>query len=261
MNVEITYDPSALAAPPVFIAAVAAAVADLDATFLNPVTINIAVGYGELDGQPMAPSDVSNSLVAAWVAEPYSVVQAALVAGNAPGSATLPAVAPVALLEVPIAEAKALGLTAPSAALDGYIAISPQALAGGYDVKALVEHEITEDLGRVRFALPDVGTVLDLLSFSSPAVHATTPGPAYLSTDNGVTALASFNPSAAGGDLGDNAPGTPDAFSVDATPGATTPLTPVDVVEVAALIGGLTETVRLMGTLHGGEPPVGMMAL
>ena len=73
----------------------------------------------------------------------------------------------------------------------------------------VVEHEITEDMGR--FSLlnyqPSFYSVMDLYRYSSPGVRdLTTGGPgstAYFSIDDGTTDLGSWNNEASNGDLGD----------------------------------------------------------
>jgi hypothetical protein len=51
--INITYDSSVDNAPAAFKAAVADVVAFFESVFTNPITINIDVGYGEVDGQKL----------------------------------------------------------------------------------------------------------------------------------------------------------------------------------------------------------------
>ena len=107
---------------------------------------------------------------------------------------------------------KALGLPAPiglpaltpsSTEVDGWVAISDtlpldysptdRAVNGEYDSIGVLEHEITEDMGRVQslgtyVSIADVGgyTPFDLFRYTSPGVPDLTPGPGYFSTDGGL---------------------------------------------------------------------------
>ena len=68
----------------------------------------------------------------------------------------------------------------------------------------MLEHEISEVLGRVTGYPTSDYTPLDLFRYGSPGVLATTRGAAYFSIDSGTTNLAQFNNNTAyGGDAGD----------------------------------------------------------
>ena len=160
MQINVTYDSSVESAPAGFESGVAAAVQFLDAEFTNAVTINIDVGYGEVDGESLGQDDLGESLATNYVSESYTAVRNALIAQGAPGSSTLPTSSPDSgTLMLASAEAKALGLLS-SSGLDGYVGSSSEpgtfSYASGstppsseYYFVGTVEHEITEDMGRV----------------------------------------------------------------------------------------------------------------
>ena len=84
-----------------------------------------------------------------------------------------------------------------------------RAVAGAYDFIGVVEHEFTEDMGRIDLFGADIGgtansySLLDLYHYTSPGVHTYT-GTAtnYFSVDGGTTNLDYFNTNP-NGDLGD----------------------------------------------------------
>src|SRR4051812_27063980 len=94
--------------------------------FLDPVTINIAVGYGEVDGQTLDPSALGSS-VTYFNNYSYSVIRSALSADSkstddASSIASLPLNNPNGgNYWMTTAQAKAMGLQGPSNHLDGYV--------------------------------------------------------------------------------------------------------------------------------------------
>lgn len=221
MEIDITYDSSVNNAPAAFKTDVMVAVQYLENEFTNNVTVNIDVGYGEIDGQALAADDLGESLAEYFTAS-YASARNALIAEDAPGASTLPTSSPdQGSLYMSTAEGKALGFVAANnSALDGYVGFSSAAnifsYANGsappsneYYFIGVVEHEITEDMGR--FSLlnyqPSFYSVMDLYRYSSPGVRdLTTGGPgstAYFSIDDGTTDLGSWNNETSNGDLGD----------------------------------------------------------
>jgi VCBS repeat-containing protein len=119
------------------------------------------------------------------------------------------------------AQAEALGLagTSDSGAVDAYAGFSSvypfaynpnnRAVAGEYDFIGVVEHELTEDMGRIDLFGESLGdgysgySVLDLFHYTSQGVHTYTGTTTdYFSVNGGKTALDYFN-SNPDGDLGD----------------------------------------------------------
>lgn len=138
------------------------------------------------------------------------------------------------------AEAKALGLSS-GGSTDGFVgfdATAPwtfdannRAVSGKYDFIAVAEHEISEVLGRTA----DLGTFnnalepLDLFRYSGRGIRALSPGNSqYFSIDGGTTNLATFN-GKKGGDFGDWAGYTMDAFNAAASPGVLLPISSADI--------------------------------
>ena len=50
MNINLIFDSSAASMPTAMVAAIEYAASFYDAWFTNPITVNIAVGYGEIGG-------------------------------------------------------------------------------------------------------------------------------------------------------------------------------------------------------------------
>ena len=104
------------------------------------------------------------------------------------------------------AQAKALGLAGASSSIDGYAGFSDvypfaydpnnRAVSGEYDFIGVVEHEFTEDMGRIDLFGDNIGgtpnsySLLDLYHYTSPGVHTYTGATAnYFSVDGGKTNL------------------------------------------------------------------------
>ncbi|MFI4976330.1 MAG: hypothetical protein ACHP84_17480 [Caulobacterales bacterium] len=77
MQINITYDPSVDNAPASFKTAVQAAVQQLETTFNTAITVNIAVGWGEVGGQKITDGAVGGS-VASDIALSYEEMRNAL---------------------------------------------------------------------------------------------------------------------------------------------------------------------------------------
>jgi hypothetical protein len=206
MNINIIYDASVDNAPAGFTAAVADAVQYLDALFTNPVTINIDVGYGEVGGQALSSLGESLTYLTSVT---YSRLKGALPAGTLPNSDPTNG----GNFVIATAEAKALGLPGAGGSIDGDVGFSStfpftydpnnRAVPGEYDFIGVVEHEITEVMGRSSMLGAGSYSLLDLFRYSAPGVHdfnGTQAG--YFSIDGGVTNLDNFNTSP-GGDFGD----------------------------------------------------------
>lgn len=183
MQINVIYDPSVANAPAGFKTGVMDAVAYLEKEFTNPITITIAVGYGEVDGSLLNNADLGASYYPVGEPESYSAVVNALKAENAPGAFALPSTSPLPSnynLYVSPAEAKALGLplSVPDGGIDGYVGFSsvPNTFSYGggsappaneYYFIGVVEHEISEIMGRISLLgdpTPDY-SVIDLFRF------------------------------------------------------------------------------------------------
>ena len=266
MQIDVTYDASVAKAPAGFKDCVAAACAFFDATFAAPVTINIAVGYGEIAGTDMDGTAIGVSQDAAYFPATYAQLRNALIEQNAPGASTLPANDPTRLsLLMPNAEAKALGfVAADDPAIDGWIGISSiqsfsldpndRASPGKYDLIGTIEHEISEVMGRTS-AVDSPGTymALDLFRYAALGTRQLGDGgSSYFSVDGGRTSLNVFNNVTSGdpnGDLGDWAPSAAaDSFREAAAPGSAITVTKNDITEMAS-IGWTTSAGTPTGTI------------
>ena len=218
MNINVSFDQNTARLPNGFVAAVDYVVSNFDSLFTNPVTINIKVGYGEIDGAPLARGDLGESEVPRYARESYGSVVSVLQSEGAPGSSTLPATSPLSgNLTINPAEAQALGLrTAVSTSFVGFsstanfsYAVNSTPPSGQYYFVGIVEHEITEDMGRISLigGQPYRYSPMDLFRYSSPGARDYATGgsgsTAYFSINNGSTDLGSWNNNPRNGDLGD----------------------------------------------------------
>lgn len=257
MKINVTYDANTLAtAPSDFYTTVNYAVDLFDSSFSNPATINIEVGYGDfpLDGSPVAPLGESEDNNLSFA--DYATVKNILAADGAPGSTTLPSTSPLAGgLVIDSAEAKALGLTGASTAIDGWVGIASNAAlqadgeawsfgttatpaANQFYIVGVIEHEFSEVMGRDSYlGEPGEYGIADLYRYSAPGMRQNGgAGAAYFSTDSGNTNLDNWNNSVGSGDLGDWAASAgADAFLAQGNTGQTDGLSSTDETLMAAL--------------------------
>jgi hypothetical protein len=222
--INITWDSSVASAPAAFKTAVLAAAQSLESQFTDPATVNISVGYGEVDGTALGAGNLgaSQSLLSSYG---YGALASALSAdaispADKTAVASLPPTAPISgTFWATTAEAKALGLSTSTTSTDGYVGFSNAlpwtysnatgVAAGTYDFEAVALHELTEVMGRILLTGSTIGgfansySLMDLFHYQAAGVRdvsARTPG--YFSADGGATSLGSFN-TIAGGDAGD----------------------------------------------------------
>jgi hypothetical protein len=262
VQINVSYDSSVAAAPPQFTTIVADVVEFFDSTFSNPITINIDVGWGEVDGLALSARSLGESITNfdnTYFS--YDQVRAALIAKavspNAKEAvASLPASDPTGggVYSIPTAEAKALGLSGASSQADGYVGFdaspgmfdfnvtsntySGSVQGGEFDLFGVIAHEFSEVMGRQmnfgvnHFGGPGDGSgylPLDLFDFSGPGVRSFSPRTArYFSTDNGQTDLATFN-SQLSGDKSDWDGSTADAFNAQSASSIVNPVSPADI--------------------------------
>jgi hypothetical protein len=275
MQINVIYDPSVASAPAGFQTGIMDAVNYLEKVFTNPISVTIDVGYGEVDGFQLASNALGESYYPVGEPETYSAVISALKAENAPGASTLPSNSPFPanyILYLSPAETKALGLplSVPVGGVDGYVGFSSAPNVFGYANGSaspaneyyfigVVEHEITEIMGRVSL-LPNLTpdySVIDLFRYLSPGVRDTAAGginsTAYFSINNGVANLGSWNNNPNNGDLADWYPGGPapsgnDAFNDYSSPGVINIVSASDIMLMRAL--GWTTTSALVTTTN-----------
>jgi Ca2+-binding RTX toxin-like protein len=270
LQINITYDSSVDTAPADFKAAVQAAVQFFQTTFDSNASVNINIGWGEFDGQALDSGALGESSSSYVDGLTYAQVQRALAIADANSPVESTAVAGLPIFNplpgdgvaLTTAEAKALGLyNGEPSNLDGYVGLSSsstfafdpnhRAAAGAFDAVGVIEHEISEVLGRVVLASDqnDYGP-LDLFRYAGPSAHQFWSGPgSYFSLDGGVTSLKTFNNGTNGSDSGDWASNAQvDAFDAFATLGAEADVSPVDISMMQLLGYSVAPTAAVIGT-------------
>src|SRR6266550_3755221 len=129
LSINISYDSSVNSAPSGFMAAISYVVSYIESQFNDPISINIAVGFGEVAGTTLGAGSLGESetfisnysysqIRIAISADAKSAVDASVVT-------SLPVTNPTGgTFKLPTAEAKALGLAGASGSLDGYVGFS-----------------------------------------------------------------------------------------------------------------------------------------
>jgi hypothetical protein len=237
-------------------AAITAAIDFYEQEITTPITITIDFGYGEIDGQTLGSGDLSESL-ANYDFVSYTTLKAALAShaesvGLDSVAASLPSRSPSAggYFYVADAELAALGLSGDISSgrtVDGYVGLSSsqpftyppngRAVSGEYDAIGALEHEISEDMGRVITYGHNNYSALSLFRYTSDGTLATTGNEsAYFSVDGGKTNLAEFNNGSNGGDPGDWATSVvDDSYDAFSNPGVANTVSATDLTEMEAL--------------------------
>ena len=250
VDIHLTFDSSVGKAPSGFVSTVEK-VSDFFASSLQhstQMTINIYVGYGEVDGYRMGPGALGES-VTNLVQVSLNDLQNAYSQGYL-NDLNFTGTPPAGSLYVSDAQGKALGF-AVSQAIDGYVGFSSQSgifdynnsdgvSQGTYDFYGVVAHEFSEVMGRILLAGSAINGVpsymaYDFFHFNANG-HDFSGDGGYFSTDQGVTNLAYFNNPSNGGDAGDwantgtsNSGGSVnDAFNAFGAPGVIAPVTHTD---------------------------------
>jgi hypothetical protein len=252
LQITLHFDASVAKAPQAFVDDMKA-VADFFAGHYNdPTHITINVGFGEVAGFHIGSAALGESITNLTAVSSYANLRSALVSdGGADVHTLLPADDPITRKHIWVlstADAKALGLLASNASVDGSVGFSGTdgtfdytsghtPPSGQYDFLSVAAHEISEVMGRMLF----VGgskeyTAFDLFHFAdSDNTHiysGTTPG--YFSIDGGAT-LHEFNTNPSG-DFGDWASGaTADSFDAAGGAGSLAPVTEIDLEAMDAI--------------------------
>src|SRR5690348_7730599 len=131
---NLTFDASTAAAPAGFFTAFTDAVQFYQKTFVDPITINLVVGWGQIDGSPLRPGDIGQSLTN-QTAVPYSTLLSALQhdassPDDARAVASLPPNSPTATnFVMSRAEGKSLGFLPGNAPdIDGWVGFASNVL-------------------------------------------------------------------------------------------------------------------------------------
>jgi len=261
---NVTYDSSVANAPAGFTAAMAQVINFFQNNFSNPVTVNIAVGWGEVGGQAMGAGALGES-ISYLQPTTYGAITAALGANATSASdlssvASLPGADPTnGVYWLTQAQAKVLGVAAGSG-LDGYVGFSSVSgifdfqesdaiTTAKFDFFATAIHEISEIMGRQMLDGMTIGSQansyepLDLFHFTGLGTRTfsgLTTG--YFSADNGATNLDNFN-TLSNGDFGDWAASAGhDAFLAFSSSGVINVVSPTDMIVMDVL--GWTVTPR-----------------
>ncbi|MFI4994910.1 MAG: NF038122 family metalloprotease, partial [Hyphomicrobiales bacterium] len=237
MIINLEYDNNALLAPQSFRDGMQAAANAIDAAFVDNITINIAVGYGEFLGGLLDPNNPNNQNLSVGnidyqgslnstvndgtgFNESYSTLRALLAShatsaddntavANLPNTATLQG---QGVFTIGSAQAKALGLLAGNnGALDGAVGMGT-AFTGDVLFNGAL-HELTHAMGRIAgdsldlFRFNEDGSGNHVFGFGIPAT------PAYFSIDGGATKLADFGINSDPGDFLNTGIQGPDPFN------------------------------------------------
>jgi len=250
LTFNVTYDASTASAPAAFFTAMGYAFQYYESLYTDPITINVHVGWGDINGSPLGAGSLGQSLTAQQGNFTYAQIRTALTNDaktpqDAAAIATLPVADPTGgkSFVMSNAEAKALGLlSGTNTATDGWVGFSQtaswtfdpngRAMPGLVDFLGTAHHEITEVMGRYGYGQNGSGlrdSPIDLFRYAGANVRLFTPsfGGAsnYFSIDQGATIVHGFN-TVCCGDLSDwdgSANDSFNAFSFSAVKNPTTP--------------------------------------
>jgi hypothetical protein len=252
MNINFTFGSSVNSAPVGFTNVFNQVASFFASAFLDPITINISVGYGEVGGKALASGAIGESHIF-FNTTSYSQIKSALAADaksavDQSAVASLPASDPTGggHFFISTAEAKALGISNGSG-LDGSVGFTANSglydfdnsngvSSGQLDFFGVVAHEVTEIMGRELLVGQTVGSTPnsyvpgDLFHFASAGARTFSGTQAgFFSADNGATNLGNFNTNP-GGDFGDWAGSVgADAFLAFAGKGVVLPVSANDI--------------------------------
>ena len=262
MQINVTYESSTAAAPSGFVTAFNAAVQYFENLIQNPVSVNISVGWGEVQGIALGSNAECENLETWQSGYSYSQVAAALNSVGAAGASALPPADPTngAQFTMTSAQAKALGLVAANAPItDGWIGFSSNAnydfdtnpsdavTPGAYDFFGIAIHELSQVLGRqITEGAGGQYSPMDLFHFSAPGVRDLNSVGGYFSVDAGATDINNFNVNTNWGDPGEWVNSADNVFDTTSYPGEPMPLTAGDLTVMQSL--GWTLSPQLVAT-------------
>jgi hypothetical protein len=272
MQINLVYDASVENAPAGFMTALNAAVSFLDNLFINPITVNIQVGWNEDQGEPLTGDDIGLGGPTAGTDLTYSQLRSDLAANATTATAeaavaSLPTTDPTDGGEfyVSSAQEKALGLIAANApGIDGAVGFggsvafdfdpNDRAVPNEIDFIGDAEHELTHAMGRIS-GLQQDGPIeynpLDLFRFAAPGTRQLGLGlPAYFSIDDGQTDLDNYDTVSDPADWARSNSG--DSFDAVSYAGIANVVTQSDITEMEA-IGFSVAGTAVMLTITGTE--------
>ncbi|MEA2840509.1 MAG: serralysin [Methylobacteriaceae bacterium] len=245
MQINLVYDSQALAAPQSFRDAIQAAANVLDATFTDNITINISVGYGEINGTPESSGGASAG-PSRGVFDSYSQVRTWLAQNASPdvqsGVAAMPTGTSIqgqSQVIVWRAQQRLMGQAAASdSVLDGAAGFATNISTNLLEGVAL--HELTHAMGRVPYSgsQPDM---FDLYRFSSTGTYLfgnaqPTAAASYFSLDGGRTDLADYGRTSDPSDFLNSSGRTPnDPFNEFYNASTVQGLSHIDILQMEAL--------------------------
>jgi hypothetical protein len=243
---NLTFDTSTNNAPAAFFTAFDDASRFYESTFVDPIAINLNVGWGEVAGQNIMPGFLGESSAIQPGFFHFGTIKTDLVndaksASDLISIANMPATDPTnnATFKLSRSNSRALGIMAGNGAgLDGSVGFNTsasytfdpnhRAVAGKYDFIGLAEHEISEVMGRFGLIAGNYSP-LDFFRYSAPGTLDLTPANgAYFSINGGMTNINTFN-GTSGGDLSDWAGATYDSYNASLTAGVELAVTPGDI--------------------------------
>ena len=223
MIINVVFDPSTNGAPAGFFTAVNAAVEYWERELSNPINITINFGYNEVNGTTIGSSALGESVANGFVNLSYAHVRSALmgaatsandqtavnhlgVADPTNGGAFFVSVAQSDVLNIQQSSEDA-GWAGLSSAFNFTFDPTNRSAPNLYDAVGVMEHEISEVLGRIADSGQVSGGVaqydiLDLFRYASAGHLQLTPGAASFSID-GTNLSLPFNDPASGNDAGD----------------------------------------------------------
>jgi hypothetical protein len=243
MRINLEFDSQAQAAPQSFRDGIQAAANLLDATFADNITINISVGYGEIEGTPEGSGSASAgpetgvfdsyTQVRTWLAQNASADVQSGVAALPTG----PSIQGQTQVLVWRAQEKLMGQVSPNdAGLDGAAGFATDIATNELEGVAL--HELTHAMGRISFGpQPDI---MDLFRFTRQGTRLFTgrlPASAsYFSLDGGATDLADYGRNSDDSDFLNSSGRTPnDPFNEFYNASTVQKLTSIDLLEMESL--------------------------
>ena len=256
-TINLIWDAKALAAPAAFRSAITYAAQYIQSLITNPITINISVGYGEIQGSTLGAGVLGAAGPVQGVGLTYTQYRNEL-ATHSTSATTQTIVNNMATTDptggdqvyVASAQEKALGmLSGTSTALDGAMGFASdptgtlftynpanRGAAGEYDLIGVAEHELTHALGRIAIGGTQGNWIsgLDLFRYSAPGVHSLIAGQnAYFSINNGTTKLDTFSTTSDPGDWAASAGN--DANDAYSNSGVVNQFSAADIAELDAL--------------------------